>query len=332
MKSNLKIVLAGGSGQVGRVLARHFGVAGHQVTILSRNRSLASPNWVHWDGTTLGNWISELKTTDVLINLAGRSVNCRYTRANRREIIESRVQPTILLGRALNQLDNPPRIWINASTATIYRHSLNQDMDEAGEIGGAEDQAPQSWRFSIEVARRWEEAFFSCSVPDTRKIAIRNAMVMSPDRGSVFDILLRLVRFGFGGRIASGSQYVSWIHELDFVNSVHHLISHPEINGAINIASPKPLPNRDFMSALRKAWGKKFGLSASRSMLEVGTFLLRTESELVLKSRRVVPKKLLQTGFQFAFPEWRDAALDLVQCWRGLGSSHVDSRTYEPAR
>lgn len=159
-----------------------------------------------WDGTSLGSWISELEHADILVNLAGRSVNCRYTPTNRKEIIESRVQPTLLLGRALNQLTNPPRLWINASTATIYRHSLDKDMDEAtGEFGGHEPDAPASWRFSIEVAQSWEEAFFSSVTPRIRKVAIRSAMVMSTDRGSIFDILLRLVRFGLAGTIASGA-------------------------------------------------------------------------------------------------------------------------------
>lgn len=322
MTPTLKIVMAGGSGHIGRVLIRHFLSSGHRVTILSRNRSLASANTVYWNGTDLGSWVSELENADVLINLAGRSVNCRYTVPNRREIIESRVQPTLLLCNALNPLHNPPQVWINSSTATIYRHSLDRDMDEDGDIGGSEPNALASWRFSVDVANRWEEALFSCSTPHTRKIAIRSAIVMSPDHGSAFDILLRLVRFRLGGTVGSGRQYVSWIHEVDFARSIDHLISNKELCGTINIAAPYPLPNRDFMDDLRKACGVKLGLPAPRWILEIGTFLLRTESELVLKSRRVVPGVLPRSGFQFQFPKWPEAAQDLVQRWRELSQLH----------
>ena len=270
-----------------------------------------------WDGTSLGSWVSELEHADILVNLAGRSVNCRYTPNNRKEIMESRVQPTLLLGRALNQLTNPPRLWINASTATIYRHSLDKDMDEAtGEFGGQEPDAPAKWRFSIEVARSWQEAFFSSVTPRTRKVAIRSAMVMSPDRGSIFDILLRLVRLGLAGTIASGRQFVSWIHEADFARCIDHLIMDELLDGVINVTAPNPLPNREFMGALRHAWGTRVGLPARQWMLEIGTFLLRTEAELVLKSRRVIPGRLLGSGFRFHSPEWPAAAEELVERWR----------------
>jgi uncharacterized protein len=330
MKSSLRIVLAGGSGHIGNVLSRYFRSAGHRVTVLSRNRNTSSADVVYWDGAKLGTWVSALETADVLINLAGRSVNCRYTPANRREIVESRVQPTMLLCRAIGKVANPPRIWINSSTATIYRHSFDRDMDDGGELGGSEHDVPANWQFSVEVAKRWEEAFFSCSTPGIRKLAIRTAVVMSPDRGSIFDVLLRLVRFGLGGKVASGRQYVSWIHELDFARAVDYLISHPELNGPINVAAPNPLINRDFMLVLRKAWGAKLGLPASQLTLAIGTFLLRTESELVLKSRRVVPRTLMQNGFQFRFPQWPEAAQDLVQRWREPVHPCADAKPPRP--
>lgn len=318
MNSRLRIVIPGGSGQVGNVLARHFYAAGHDVVVLARS---AQPTpWrrmVHWDGKKIGGWTAELEDADVVINLAGRNVNCRYTDANRQEILDSRVKTTTLLGDAISQLAHPPRLWMNASTATIYRHIYDRPMDEStGEIGGNEPGAPATWRFSIEVATSWEKAFFDANTPNTRRIALRSAVMMSPDRGGIFDVLLALVRFGFGGTAASGRQFVSWIHDADFLASVECLMAYEQFDGPVNLASPNPLPNREFMRTLREAWGARIGLPASAWMLEIGSIFLRTETELVLKSRRVVPKRLLDAGFQFRFPDWPAAAQNLVERWR----------------
>lgn len=314
----MRIVLPGGSGQVGTIVARHFHAAGHDVVVIARTSSGKVP-WrtVHWDGKTLGDWAREIDGADIVINLAGRSVNCRYTAANRREIKESRVGTTTLVGEAVAQSSRPPRLWMNASTATIYRHALDRPMDEAtGELGGNEPDAPDTWRFSIDVAKSWEEAFFASSAPETRKIALRSAVILSPDRGGIFDTLLSLVRHGVGGTSGSGKQFVSWVHDEDFVRTLDYIIDHENIDGIVNIASPNPLPNKEFMAALREAWGTKIGLPATEWMLEIGAVFLRTETELVLKSRRVVPGLLLSRGFQFEFPEWPAAARDLVDRWR----------------
>jgi uncharacterized protein (TIGR01777 family) len=313
----LRIILAGGSGHLGTVLAGHFHRAGHSVSILSRSQNSSPWPIVLWDGETLGDWALALEGADVLINLAGRSVNCRYTAANRASIMNSRVRSTRVLGEAISRLAEPPSLWINSSTATIYRHSMDRSMDEdTGEFGGHELGVPESWRFSIEVARSWEDAFFSAVTPRSRKIALRSAVVMGPEQGGAFDILLRLVRFGLGGTVASGDQYVSWVHDVDFARALDYLISNEKIEGPINVASPNPLPNRDFMRELRRAYGVKIGLPAPEWLLEVGTRLLQTESELVLKSRRVVPGRLVRSGFQFSFPDWPSAANDLVSRWR----------------
>jgi uncharacterized protein len=313
----MKIVIPGGSGQVGRILARHFHAQGHAVTVFSRNPGPAPWRVAKWDGLTPGAWTAELGQSDVCINLAGRSVNCRYTAANRRAIYESRLQSTQVLNEAIASLNHAPRLWVNASTATIYRHALDRAMDERnGELGGHEPGAPDTWNFSIDVAKRWEEAFFSTAAPRTRKVAIRSAMTFSPDRGGVFDVLLGLVRHGLAGAQGPGTQFVSWIHEADFVRAVDLLIAREEFSGVVNLASPNPLPNRDFMRALREASGIRGGLPAPAWMIEIGALLMRTESELVLKSRRVVPGRLLDAGFEFVFPEWPGAASDLVDRWR----------------
>ena len=319
----MKIVIPGGTGQVGQVLARAFAKNGHEVVILSRDlRSNIAGRIVPWDGRTLGRWREEFENADVVINLAGRSVNCRYTAANRREIIRSRVDSTRVVGEAIAEAQSPPRIWLQAGTATIYAHRYDPAHDEtSGVIGGHEENVPETWNFSIDVATAWERAFNEAGpLPLTRKVLMRSAVMMSPDRGGIFDVLLGLVRHGLGGRAGDGRQYVSWIHDADFIRAIHWLIEHGNINGVVNLASPNPLPNAEFMRALREAWGTKVGLPAAQWMLEIATFFMRTETELILKSRRVIPGRLMQAGFEFEFPFWKEAARDLCRRWRrGIG-------------
>jgi uncharacterized protein len=318
----LRIVIPGGSGQVGRLLAQHFQERGHHVTVLTRGPYSAPWHTVHWDGEHAGQWVEHLEQADVCINLAGQSVNCRYTRTNRDAIYDSRIRTTRLLGRVIASLSDPPKVWLNASTATIYRHALDRPMDEfSGEIGGREAisgrrRAPDTWNFSIRVATDWEDAFFSAFTPNTRKVAMRSAVVMSPTPGGAFALLLNLVRLSLGGTQGNGRQFVSWIHALDFARAVEFLIARDDIEGVVNISSPNPLPNREFMAALRDAYGMPNGIPAPRPLLELAALLLRTETELVLKSRRVVPRRLLNAGFEFQFPEWPQAADDLVRQWR----------------
>jgi uncharacterized protein (TIGR01777 family) len=253
--------------------------------------------------------VQELNNADIVINLAGRSVNCRYKATYRREILESRIKSTQILGDAFLQIPDPPRLWMNANTATIYCHTFDRPMGEfTGEIDLVQPNAPASWNFSIEVATRWEESFFKSENPGTRKIALRSAMVMSPLRGGIFDVLLGLVRFGLGGAAGSGKQFVSWIHEADFVNAIEFLIAREEMTGCVNLSAPNPLPNRQFMQAIREAWGMGIGLPATEWVLEFGAILLRTETELILKSRQVVPGRLLDSGFSFRFPHRPAAA------------------------
>jgi uncharacterized protein len=318
----LRIVLPGGSGQVGRMLARYFQQRGHHVAVLTRLPYAQTWQTVRWDGETVGPWTEYLEGTDVCVNLTGRNVNCRYTAANRAEIYESRIHSTRLLGEVIASLADPPKVWLNASTATIYRHALDRPMDEAtGELGGdewmtAHRRVPKSWNFSIRVASEWEAAFFAAPTPRTRKVALRSAITFSPVPGNAFSVLLNLVRLGMGGTQGNGRQFVSWIHELDFARAVEFLIARDDISGPVNVAAPHPLPNREFMAILRDACGIPNGLPAPAPLIELAAVFLRTESELVLKSRRVVPGRLLEAGFQFTFPMWTDAAEDLVHRWR----------------
>lgn len=318
----IRIVLPGGSGQVGRVLARYFQARGHHVTVLTRLPYAENWQTVAWNGETIGPWTEYLEGADVVLNLTGRSVNCRYTAANRAAIYRSRIHSTRLLGEVIGALADPPRVWLNASTATIYRHAIDRPMDEAtGEFGEnewmtARRRVPQGWNFSIRVAKDWEHEFFAARTPGTRKVALRSAITLSPVPGNAFALLLKLVQFGLGGTHGNGRQYVSWIHEIDFARAVEFLIAREDIEGPVNVAAPNPLPNRDFMAALRDAWGIPNGLPAPAPLIELAAVFLRTESELVLKSRRVVPGRLLEAGFQFRFPTWPEAADDLVHSWR----------------
>jgi uncharacterized protein (TIGR01777 family) len=315
----MKVVIPGGTGQVGMVLARAFKADGHEVIVLSRQPRPAPWRVVAWDAETLGDWAAELEGADAVINLAGRSVNCRYHAANRRLIKESRVKSTRVVGEAIARARRPPRVWLQASTATIYAHRYDAPNDErTGILGGTEPNVPDTWRFSIDVATSWEQAASAAVTPQTRKVLLRSAMLMSPDRGGVFDVLLRLVRWGLGGRSGDGRQYVSWIHDRDFIRSLYWLIDHDELEGPVNLAAPNSVPNEEFMGTLRQAWGSRVGLPATPWMLEIGAFFLRTETELILKSRRVVPGRLLETGFAFQFPTWAEAAADLCRRWRQL--------------
>ncbi len=315
----MKIVIPGGTGQVGSLLARAFISGGHDVVVLSRKTGDAPWRVVQWDANTIGDWASELDGADVVINLAGRSVNCRYTAKNRREIKSSRINSTRVIGQAISGAARPPRVWLQSSTATIYAHSLDDANDEeTGILGGSEEGVPDTWRFSIDVAKSWEQTANESTLPNTRLVLLRSAIIMSPDRGGAFDLLLGLARRGLGGTNGDGRQYVSWIHYRDFINAVNWLIDQEELSGPINLASPNPLPNADFMRLLRAACGRRFGLPASKLMLEIGAFFMRTETELILKSRRVVPSRLLHAGFEFAFPTWPDAAVDLYQRWQQL--------------
>jgi uncharacterized protein (TIGR01777 family) len=321
----MRIVIPGGSGQVGTVLARAFHGEGHEVVVLSRQPAAAPWRVAAWDARTLGDWAREIDGADAVINLAGRSVNCRYDAANRRAIVDSRVDSTRVVGQAIAAARRPPEVWLQSSTATLYAHRYDAPNDEAtGILGGQEPGAPSTWVFSIEVARAWETALAEAVVPGTRKVALRSAMTMSPDRGGIFDTLLGLVRRGLGGTAGDGRQYISWIHHRDFVRAVRWLIEHDDVSGPVNLAAPEPLPNAEFMRALREAWGARIGLPAARWMLEIGAWLLRTETELVLKSRRVVPGRLLQEGFTFEFSSWPEAARDLCRAVREaalIGSS-----------
>ncbi len=293
------------------MLADWFDRMNRQVVILTRQTSVKTgpARAIKWDGRTIGDWVWELNDSEAVINLAGLSVNCRYHAPNRRAILASRVDSTRVLGRAIQDCSRPPKVWLNSSTATIYKHAIDRPMDEVtGLIGGTPEAKDQ---FSVDVATAWEKAFVEADAPGTRKVALRTAMVFSTQPGTVYRVLRRLVRFGLGGAMDGGRQWVSWIHEDDFCRAVEWLIDQSDLAGAVNLAAPHPVINREMMRVIRRTCHVPIGLPAKRWMLEVGALVLRTETELIIKSRRVVPARLAAAGFPFRFPKLPSAVDDL---------------------
>ncbi|HEY1133896.1 MAG TPA: DUF1731 domain-containing protein [Nocardioides sp.] len=311
----MRIVIPGGTGQVGVVLRRALAAAGHDVVVLSRRPETLEPGVRHvvWDGRSGGAWEREVDGADAVVNLAGRSVSCRYSDRNLRAMMDSRVDSTRAVGAAIARAERPPRVWLQMSTATIYADTRGPAHDEAtGVIGGEEPDVPLYWEYSVRIARRWEAAQQAADLPTTRRVALRTAMVMSPDRGGIFDYLSWLARLGLGGPVAGGGQFVSWIHADDLVRAVVLLLERDDLAGPVNLAAPGPVPQRELMRGLRHAWGGRPGLPATRWMAGLGAFVLRSDPELLLKSRRVVPGRLLDAGFTFEHPAWDAAAADLV--------------------
>lgn len=303
MKSN-KLIIAAGTGFLGQVLTNHFRDKFEEIIILTRGESKIKDTikYVNWDARTFSGWEKELENATVLINLTGKSVDCRYTKQNKKEILLSRIESTKILNKAVIRCVNPPKHWLNSSTATIYRFSLDKEMDEKnGEIGND---------FSMNVAQSWEKAFFKTETPNTLKTALRTSIVLGKN-GGAFIPLKTLAKFGLGGKQGKGNQFISWIHEDDFARAIDFIIE-KEITGVINVVSSKPITNKDFMTILKKSIGVPFGISISELLLRIGSIIIKTESELVLKSRNVIPKRLLENGFQFKFDTLEKALKNLA--------------------
>jgi uncharacterized protein (TIGR01777 family) len=303
MKNN-KVIIAGGTGFLGNAIVARFRDRWKEIIILSRRPQHIDENirYLQWDGKTLGTWAEEINGSDVVINLAGKSVDCRYNKKNKAEIISSRVDATRVLGEAIRSAAHPPGLWINAASATIYRHAEDRPMDEfTGEIGEG---------FSVNVCKVWEKTFDEIGLVSTRKVILRLSMVMGK-KGGVFPVMKKLVKNSFGGKMSAGTQYVSWIHEEDFLNCLEWFIQTETATGAYNVAAPDPIRNMDFMKSMRKHLHKSIGLPAAKWMLEIGAFFIRTETELILKSRRVIPGRLLKEGFVFKYPKADDAIKEL---------------------
>ena len=306
-----RIILAGGSGFLGSELATHFKALHWEVIVLTRTPKLRSDSVreIAWDAKTLGAWGNELDGAAAIVNLTGRSVDCRYNEKNRRDIMDSRVNSTRVVGEAIAQCKTPPRVWLNSSTATLYTHTFGKPHDESSQDMDSAVDAKDA--FSVEVAQAWERTLNEAKTPATRKVPLRTSMVLGLGRNSVFPVLRRLTRFGLGGRQGSGNQFVSWIHVEDFCRAIEWIIAHDDLDGPVNQCAPNPLPNAEMMKTFRDVCGMPIGLPATEWMLEIGAFFLRTETELIFKSRRVVPGRLLASGFEFRFPTFREVLVDL---------------------
>lgn len=308
-----RMVIAGGSGFLGRALARYFAAGGGwDVVILSRSAPPVPTHarWVQWDGVQQGEWARELDGAAAVVNLAGRTVNCRYTAQNMLDIYTSRLHSTRALGRAIRAAAQPPPVWLNSSTATLYRDARDHAQTEAaGEVGSG---------FSVDVARRWEAALMEEDLPHTRRVALRTAMVYGVGAGGVMQTTDAVVRLGGAGAMAGGGQYVSWIHERDFCRAIEFLIEH-DLAGGVNISAPEPLPNREFLQDYRAAWGVPLGIPSTAGLIGLGARVMKSEAELLLKSRWVTPERLLEAGFEFEFPQWAGAIADLVGTARTEG-------------
>ncbi|MDC0338538.1 TIGR01777 family oxidoreductase [Flavobacteriales bacterium] len=300
-----KLIIAGGSGFIGKNISQHFKDKGYSVTVFTRGSSKIREDvqYLCWDAKTLGSWTAELEGADLVINLTGKSVDCRYTEANKKEILNSRVDSTKIIGEAIQTCKTPPKLWINSSTATIYRYSLHKPMtEENGEFGND---------FSMNVAKAWEDAFFTSPTPSTRKVALRISLVLGKNEG-VLPVLKRLTKLGFGGKHGNGKQKFAWIHIADLISIIDFIETNNDQEGSINCTSPESIDNKHFMQTLRNTVNAPFGIPTPKWMLVIGTFVLRTESELILKNRFVQPKRLLDAGFIFKFDNVKQALHNLI--------------------
>ncbi len=314
----MKIVLAGGTGFLGRLLVKKFLSQKHELVVLSRGGSASSQaTLVPWDAYTLSGWAKEMDGADLVINLTGKKINCLFTEKNLKILRDSRIHSTQVIAQAINQLKNPPPLWIQMSAIDIYPHRFEDSNNEQeGGMGEEEGKVPPNWLKITELIQDWESAVYSAKTPSTRKVIARCSVVMSPEKKTAFDIFLRLARYGLGGSVAGGKQWVSWIHEDDFVRSIEFLIDNPSIHGPVNLSSPQPLPQKEFMKILRESWGIKWGLPAQKWMVFLASFFTQIEPVLVLKSRYTLPKILLDAGFSFQFPSWEKATKNLIANWK----------------
>lgn len=298
-----KIIIAGGTGFLGSCLRNKYNNSDVEIVILTRKRKQNEGNitYVHWDAKTMGSWTTYLEGSTVIINLVGKSVNCRYTEYNKKEIIASRVNATSIIGKAISICEKPPKVWINAGSVAVFGDSGAEIKDENSSVGNG---------FSPQICKEWEQAFHEAETPNTRKVFLRIGLVLQQG-GGILKPFMNLARFGLGGKIGTGNQYMTWIHEEDFTNVIDWVIRERSIQGILHCASPFPVINKDFMKAMRLAVSVPFGLPNPAFLIQIGAVFIGTEAELVLSGRRVVSRILYEKDFKFKYPHLRDAVQQL---------------------
>ena len=304
-----RVVIAGGSGFLGVSLAAHLAARGMSTVLLSRRPPKSDGPWRHarWDGRTPGEWVRELDGAAGLVNLTGRSVDCIKTPDRCDEILRSRLEATRVLGRAVRAVDSPPPVWVQMSTAHIY--------GDPPDVTCTED-SPFGYGLAPFVGRAWEEEFRASVLPAQRPVVYRTSFVVGRDRGAgggALARLLTLTRFGLGGKVGSGAQGMSWIHEADMNRLFERALTDPAVRGVYIASSPNPESQQVFMRELRRAVGTPVGLPTFPWMVRIGArYVLRTDPELALYGRYVVSKRLEEEGFAFQFPRLDDALNDLL--------------------
>ncbi|OJV55269.1 MAG: TIGR01777 family protein [Bacteroidetes bacterium 43-16] len=280
-----QILIAGASGFIGQYISKRFKEEGWTIKTIGRSDDLS---WDDQEGI-----VAALDKSAVVINLAGKSVNCRHTEANKKEILESRVKTTTTMNECIRQCSKPPELWLNASGMSIYPRSIDQVCTE-------ESDTDKEGIFMAEVSKQWEAALYQNDLPKTRRVALRTSVVLAKEGGSLAE-LKRLSKLGLGGTVGSGKQMMSWVHLEDYFQILLWIITHKEISAPVNVAAPNPVSNKHFMKALRKALGVPFGLPAPEFAVKIGAQVIGTEASLALDSYNVVSKVLEQTGYSFRF-------------------------------
>ncbi len=299
-----RVVIPGGSGFLGQSLSDHLVGKGYQVVMLSRSPTV-NPGRAQeeaWDGKTLGAWSRLLDGAEAVVNLAGKSVNCRYTPANRKEIIDSRIDSVRAIGEAISKCETPPRVWVQAGSLAIYGDTGDRICDES---------APYGAGFPVETCVLWEQAFDEAQTPSTRKVLLRIGFALGSGGGAM-DPLMNLAKLFLGGTTGNGKQYISWLHVRDLNRMFEWAIERDHIEGVFNATGPTPVTNAEFMRELRRALHRPWSPPVPEWAVRVGARLMGTEAELALHGRRCLPKRFLDEGFVFEHPDLKPAFQELL--------------------
>lgn len=300
-----KIILAGGTGALGKLLTDAFINSGWHVVILTRRITIPNTSditWVRWDGANLGDWSTYLEGADAVINLSGKSIQCRFTEDNQKELYDSRILPTKVLGKAIEQLNDKPNLWINFSGVSIFNQLDVLQDENSKEIGKG---------FLASLTEAWERAFWDANLSDVQQVVLRVSPVLLKDSG-FFAELLPLVKMGLGGHVADGKQWINWIHYTDLVNLIFWIIQHEKPAPIYHACSPSPSSNAIFMKTFRSVVGIPIGFPLPTMMAKIGAFAKGVDASLLLDSTPVTTSATVEDGFVFQYPNAEVAIKQLL--------------------